>query len=198
VGALHFFIGDVMNWEFVLTTLVGFAAGSVTPIALHFLNRRNLTNQTNADVMNKIAAGGGAAVTAVIQVLNELQEDNAHLRLELSRLRTEQFEARTEIDAITESRRLRDIETQTERDELKARIHSDLMETQKLREDNTQLQAQVGKLEELAIKTGEYMDRVVVEAKANGWKLPMNGELWDSVQRLRLSREERRKLQGKQ
>jgi regulator of replication initiation timing len=180
----------LMNWEVILTALVGFAAGSVTPIVLHFLNRRNLTNQTNADVMNKIATGGGAAVTAVIQILNELQEDNAQLRLELSRLRTEQFEARTEIDAITESRRLRDIETQKERDELKQRIQSDVIETEGLRQ-------QVVKLEALAIKTGEYMDRVVVEAKANGWKLPMNGELWESVQRLRLSVEERRKLSGK-
>jgi regulator of replication initiation timing len=178
-----------MNWEAILTALLGFAGGSVTPIVLHFLNRRNLTNQTNADVMSKITAGGGAAVTAVIQILNELQEDNAQLRLELSRLRTEQFEARTEIDAITESRRLRDIETQKERDELKQRIQSDVIETEGLRQ-------QVVKLEALAIKTGEYMDRVVVEAKANGWKLPMNGELWESVQRLRLSVEERRRLAG--
>jgi hypothetical protein len=178
-----------MNWEAILTALLGFAGGSVTPIVLHFLNRRNLTNQTNADVMSKITAGGGAAVTAVIQILNELQEDNAQLRLELSRLRTEQFEARTEIDAITESRRLRDLETQKERDELKARIQSDLMETEGLRR-------QVVKLEDLAIHTGEYVDRILSEAKAKGWQLPMNGELMDSVRRLKLSVEERRRLAG--
>ena len=83
-----------MNWEILLTAAVGFLAGSVTPVLLHFLNRRNLTNQTNADVMNKIATGGGAAVTAAVQMLNELQEDNAQLRLELSRLRTELFDLR--------------------------------------------------------------------------------------------------------
>jgi regulator of replication initiation timing len=179
-----------MNLEFILPLLVGLASGFVAPLLIQLLNRRNLTNQTNADVMNKIATGGGAAVTAAVQMLNELQEDNAQLRLGLSGLRTELAEARTEIDAITESRRLRDIETQKERDELKQRIQSDVIETEGLRQ-------QVVKLEALAIKTGEYMDRVVVEAKANGWKLPMNGELWESVQRLRLSVEERRRLAGK-
>jgi regulator of replication initiation timing len=179
-----------MNLEFILPLLVGLASGFVAPLLIQLLNRRNLTNQTNADVMNKIATGGGAAVTAAVQMLNELQEDNAQLRLGLSGLRTELAEARAEIDEITESRRLRDIETQKERDELKQRIQSDVIETEGLRQ-------QVVKLEALAIKTGEYMDRVVVEAKANGWKLPMNGELWESVQRLRLSVEERRKLSGK-
>jgi regulator of replication initiation timing len=179
-----------MNWEVILTALVGFAAGSVTPIVLHFLNRRNLTNQTNADVMNKIATGGGAAVTAAVQMLNELQEDNAQLRLGLSGLRTELAEARAEIDKITESRRVRDIETQKERDELKERIKNDMTETEGLRK-------QVVKLEDLAIRTGEYVDRILAEAKANGWKLPMNGELWDSVRRLKLAVEERRRLAGK-
>jgi regulator of replication initiation timing len=179
-----------MNLEFILPLLVGLASGFVAPLLIQLLNRRNLTNQTNADVMNKIATGGGAAVTAAVQMLNELQEDNAQLRLGLSGLRTELAEARAEIDEITESRRLRDIETQKERDELKQRIQSDVIETEGLRQ-------QVVKLEALAIKTGEYMDRVVVEAKANGWKLPMNGELWESVQRLRLSVEERRRLAGK-
>jgi regulator of replication initiation timing len=178
-----------MNWEVILTALVGFAAGSVTPIVLHFLNRRNLTNQTNADVMNKIATGGGAAVTAAVQMLNELQEDNAQLRLGLSGLRTELAEARAEIDKITESRRVRDIETQKERDELKERIKNDMTETEGLRK-------QVVKLEDLAIRTGEYVDRILAEAKANGWKLPMNGELWDSVRRLKLAVEERRRLAG--
>jgi hypothetical protein len=186
-----------MNWEVILTALVGFAAGSVTPIVLHFLNRRNLTNQTNADVMSKIATGGGVAVTAVIQILNELQEDNAQLRLELSRLRTEQFEARTEIDAITESRRIRDIETQIERDELKARIQADLMETQKLSDENTQLQSQVTKLEDLAIKTGLNFDKLVVAIKEKGIDIPINGEVLESVRRFRLSVEERRRLAGK-
>jgi regulator of replication initiation timing len=179
-----------MNLEFILPLLVGLASGFVAPLLIQLLNKRNLTNQTNADVMNKIATGGGAAVTAAVQMLNELQEDNAQLRLGLSGLRTELAEARAEIDEITESRRLRDIETQKERDELKQRIQSDVIETEGLRQ-------QVVKLEALAIKTGEYMDRVVVEAKANGWKLPMNGELWESVQRLRLSVEERRRLAGK-
>lgn len=80
-----------MNWEIILTAAVGFLGGSITPLALHFLNRRNLTNQTNADVMNKIATGGQAAVSAAVQMLNELQEENARLRLDLSGLRTDLY-----------------------------------------------------------------------------------------------------------
>jgi regulator of replication initiation timing len=178
-----------MNLEFILPLLVGLASGFVAPLLIQLINKRNLTNQTNADVMNKIATGGGAAVTAAVQMLNELQEDNAQLRLGLSGLRTELAEARTEIAAITESRRVRDIETQKERDELKERIKSDMIETEGLRK-------QVVKLEDLAIRTGEYVDRILAEAKANGWKLPMNGELWDSVRRLKLAVEERRRLAG--
>jgi regulator of replication initiation timing len=178
-----------MNLEFILPLLVGLASGFVAPLLIQLLNKRNLTNQTNADVMNKIATGGGAAVTAAVQMLNELQEDNAQLRLGLSGLRTELAEARAEIDKITESRRVRDIETQKERDELKERIKSDMIETEGLRK-------QVVKLEDLAIRTGEYVDRILAEAKANGWKLPMNGELWDSVRRLKLAVEERRRLAG--
>jgi regulator of replication initiation timing len=178
-----------MNLEFILPLLVGLASGFVAPLLIQLLNKRNLTNQTNADVMNKIATGGGAAVTAAVQMLNELQEDNAQLRLGLSGLRTELAEARAEIDKITESRRVRDIETQKERDELKERIKNDMTETEGLRK-------QVVKLEDLAIRTGEYVDRILAEAKANGWKLPMNGELWDSVRRLKLAVEERRRLAG--
>jgi hypothetical protein len=60
------------------------------------------------------------------------------------------------------------------------------------------LRKQVVKLEDLAIKTGEYVDRILAEAKEKGWSIPLNGELWDSVRRLKLSVEERRKLTGKQ
>jgi hypothetical protein len=85
-----------MTIEIIITALVGFAAGSITPVVLHFLNRRNQTNQTNAEVINKIAQGGETAVNAAIQLLNEYQEDNARLRLELSAVRTDLFNLRVQ------------------------------------------------------------------------------------------------------
>jgi hypothetical protein len=85
-----------MTIEIIITALVGFAAGSITPVVLHFLNRRNQTNQTNAEVIHKIAQGGETAVNAAIQLLNEYQEDNARLRLELSAVRTDLFNLRVQ------------------------------------------------------------------------------------------------------
>jgi uncharacterized membrane protein len=85
-----------MNFEIIITAFVGFAAGSITPVVLHFLNRRNQTNQTNAEAISKIAQGGETAVNAAIQLLNEYQEDNARLRLELSGVRTDLFDLRVQ------------------------------------------------------------------------------------------------------
>ena len=72
----------------------------------------------------------------------------------------------------------------------------DLKETQQLREDYANAQKQIAKLEDMAIKTGEYVDRILTKAKEQGWDIPLNGELLESVRRLRLSAEERRALRG--
>jgi regulator of replication initiation timing len=85
-----------MNWETIIPAFVGLVSGLVAPVLLQQLNKRNLTNQTNAEVMNKISAGGASAVNAAIQLLNEFQEDNARLRLEVSSLRTEIFNLRVQ------------------------------------------------------------------------------------------------------
>jgi hypothetical protein len=107
-----------------------------------------------------------------------------------------------EIEAIKKARTERDIETQKERDELKARIQADLMETEKLRNEyaklsneHEQAQKQIVKLEDLAIKMGEYVDGIITAMK-EGKEPPLNGELLESVHRLKLSVEERRKLAG--
>src|SRR5215213_7524433 len=56
--------------------------------------------------------------------------DMSGLQLEKKINQVDRLEA--EIEKIKEARRIRDIETQHERDELKAKIQSDLMETQGL------------------------------------------------------------------
>jgi hypothetical protein len=174
---------------YVITTVVAALAGALTPILIARFSktkperegeRKSLDAKTESEITK---AAESIASGNTITIANMLRE-NEYWKKEVA-------EARIEIDAITEARRVRDIETQRERDELKARIQADLMETEGLRK-------QVVKLEDLAIRTGEYVDRILAEAKANGWKLPMNGELWDSVRKLKLSVEERRKLSGKQ
>jgi hypothetical protein len=171
--------------KLVVAALVG---GALAPILIARYSktkperegeRKSLDAKTESEITK---AAESIASGNTITIANMLRE-NEYWKQEVT-------EARAEIDKIVEARRVRDIETQKERETLQARIQSDLIETEGLRK-------QVVKLEDLAIKTGEYVDRILAEAKANGWKLPMNGELWDSVRKLKLSIEERRRLAGK-
>jgi hypothetical protein len=175
-------------FEFVVTALVGALGGALTPILVARFSktaaeRRGESLSLDAKTESEITkAAESIASGNTITIANMLRE-NEYWKLETA-------ESRKEIDAITEARRIRDIETQKERNELQARITSDLIETENLRK-------QVVKLEDLAIKTGEYVDRILEKAKENGWNIPLNGELMDSVRRLKLSAEQRRKLAGK-
>jgi hypothetical protein len=171
--------------KLVIAALVG---GALAPILVSRFSktgkeregeRKSLDAKTEGEIgkaAESIAAG------STVTIANMLRE-NEYWKREVA-------EVRVEIDGIKEARALRDLETQHERDELKARIQSDLIETEGLRR-------QVVKLEDLAIKTGEYVDRILGEAKDKGWNIPLNGELLDSVRRLKLSVEERRRLAGK-
>jgi hypothetical protein len=94
----------------------------------------------------------------------------------------------SEIEAIKDARSKRDIESQKERDELKVRIQSDLMETQRLRNDYAVAQKQILKLEDMAIKLGEYVDTMKNAMQEAGIDLKLNGELLDSVMRLKAAR----------
>lgn len=147
--------------------------------------RKSLDAKTESEIVKSaesIAAGN------TITIANMLRE-NEYWKKETAEARAENEALSAEVEKIKEARAARDLESQKERDELKARIQSDLMETEGLRR-------QVIKLEDLAIKTGEYVDRILAQAKEQGWKIPLNGELWDSVRRLKLAVEERRKLAG--
>jgi hypothetical protein len=94
----------------------------------------------------------------------------------------------SEIEAIKDARSKRDIESQKERDELKVRIQSDMMETQRLRNDYAQAKKQIIKLEDMAIKLGEYVDKMKTAMQAANIPVPLNGELLDSVLRLKAAR----------
>jgi hypothetical protein len=97
----------------------------------------------------------------------------------------------TEIEAIKAARTERDIASQKEREELQVRIQSDLMETQWIRNEYAVAKKQIIKLEDLAIKLGEYVDKMKTAMQAANIDVPLNGELLDSVMRLKAARAER-------
>jgi hypothetical protein len=185
-----------MNWEIWIPLLIAVAAW--IPKILELISarktkperegeRKSLDAKTESEITK---AAESIASGNTITIANMLRE-NEYWKLETAEARAENEKLTEEVEKIKAARAERDIETQKERDELKARIQSDLMETEDLR-------GQVVRLQDLAIKTGEYVDRILAKAKEKGWDLPLNGELLDSVRRLKLSVEERRKLQGKQ
>ncbi len=172
-----------MNWEALLNGAVGAGAiGVIYKVLDYYLSRnkskaetKHLDAQTESEISkaaDAIAEGSTAAITNL--------------------LRSIEFQ-KAEIEIIKEARRVRDIETQKERDELKARIQADLIETQRLRNEHATQQKQMLRVEDLAIRAGEYIDKIVNVMKENKMDIPLNGELMDSVSRLKAERASRGK-----
>jgi hypothetical protein len=177
--------------KLVVAALVG---GALAPILIARYSktkperegeRKSLDAKTESEITK---AAESIASGNTITIANMLRE-NEYWKKEVA-------EARVEIDAITESRRVRDIETQKEREELKARIMADQIETDRLRGEAAQAQAQIIKLEDMAIKMGVYVDKMKTAMQDANIPVPLNGEILDSVRKLKLSVEERRRLAG--
>jgi hypothetical protein len=180
-----------MNLEIWLPLLIALAAWipKILELIAARKTQQSQTELNNAQVVNTIMDGGSKGVTAAISLLNEYQESNLALKVEVADLKSE-------IDKIKAASQKRAIETQAERNELKARIQADLMETDKLRLEYEQAQKQIVKLEDMAIKMGDYIDKMKTAMQEANIHVPLNGELLESVHRLKLSVEERRKLAG--
>jgi Spy/CpxP family protein refolding chaperone len=157
--------------NYAITAIIAAVAGALTPvlIARYSKNKQERDSGLVSDYI-KITDMTGAQLERKINQINKLE---------------------AEIEAIKASRAQRDVETQKERDELKVRIQSDLMETQSLRNDYAQAKKQIIKLEDLAIKLGEYVDKMKNAMQAANIDVPLNGELLDSVMRLKAARAER-------
>jgi hypothetical protein len=110
-----------------------------------------------------------------------------------------------EIEAIKEARRLREIELAKERDELNARIKSELIDSKQIRADNVKLQKRVIELEAESASKEQHMVKMentvltlakYVNALDKGEPLPKLNGLLESVEKMKLAREERERLKG--
>jgi TolA-binding protein len=116
-----------MNWEVWIPLLI--AVSAWIPKIIDWLANRN---QSSAAFYNAMMEGGTKAVAAATRLNDEYQEQVKELR--------------GEIEAIKEARRLREIETQNERDELQARIKAELIETRNMRADYLEHKKEVADL----------------------------------------------------
>lgn len=142
-----------MNWEIIITFLVGGGLGGAVAayVALRTLkpNIRILTAQEKKVTADAADVAANALVDFVTAFQTERAEftkriDAQEKRIEVQEKKIDAQEA--EIEAIKEARRAREIETQSERDELKVRIQSDLMETRELRANHDELKKKVREL----------------------------------------------------
>jgi Spy/CpxP family protein refolding chaperone len=160
---------DILN--LLITALIAAAAGAITPVLVaRYAKRKEERDSGLVSDYIKITDMTGAQLERKINQVNKLEAD---------------------IEVIKEARIQRDIETQKERDELKARIQSDLIETRGLRNDYAQAKKQIIKLEDMAIKLGEYVDTMRHAMQEAGIDVKLNGELLDSVIRLKAARRAR-------
>jgi hypothetical protein len=185
---------DLMNY--LITALIAALMGALTPILIARFSKtkqeragetRSLDAKTEGEITKaaeSIAAGSTVTIANLIRSME-------YQKQEVAEARTDNAALNEEIEKIKKSRSERDLETQKERDELKARIQSDLMETQRLRNDYAQAKKQIIKLEDMAIKLGEYVDTMKNAMQEAGIDLKLNGELLDSVIRLKAARKAR-------
>lgn len=191
-----------MNWEIIITFLVGGGLGGAVAayVALRTLkpNIRILTAQEKKVTADAADVAANALVDFVTAFQTERAEftkriDAQEKRIEVQEKKIDAQEA--EIEAIKEARRLRELETQAERDTLEARNKAELIDTREIRAQNAVSQKRIIKLEDMIIKMSEYIDAMKISMQAADIPVPKNGELLESVRRLKLSREEMQKLQ---
>lgn len=96
-------------------------------------------------------------------------------------LRSVEF-MRQEVDTHRELRILRDKEIS----ELKERIQKDTEETRGLRNDYALAQKRIINLEDMIIKVSEYADTLKTSMQKAEIPVPLNGELMESVHRLKM------------
>jgi hypothetical protein len=177
--------------NYAITAIIAAVAGALTPVLIARFGKtkqeredesRSLDAKTEGDIAKaaeSIAAGSTVAIANLLRSVEHQKAENQALS--------------GEIEAIKEARARRDVETQKERDELKARIQSDLIETQRLRNDYAVAQKQILKLEDLAIALGEYVNTMKNAMQDAGIPVKLNGELLETVMRLKATRAERGK-----
>jgi chromosome segregation ATPase len=197
-----------MDWNAILNGAMGAGVISIIlKLVDTFLNR----DKIKADVAKTLVEGGKEAVQAARELV-------AEQRTEIEEAREARKEQAAEIKELQTGkkervRRIEDLESQVDnlvrQNEtlvgnqllMEERIAKDMEETQRLRNDYAKAQkqiisaqTQITKLEDTLIRAGEFIDKIKIAVQSiPGVDLPLNGELMDSILRLKAERAKRGK-----
>jgi chromosome segregation ATPase len=188
-----------MDW---INNLLG--AGSLAVIILKIIEIFSNRNKTRADAAKTIVEGGAQAVKMMQDLLKEYDKTNDEQAAEIKELQTGKKERIGRIEDLESqvSDLVRQNETLVGNQLLmEQKIIKDMEETQRLRNDyaNAQkqiisAQTQITKLEDTLIRAGEFIDKIKIAVQSiPGVDLPLNGELMDSILRLKAERAKRGK-----
>lgn len=183
-----------MDWIAILNGAMG--AGAIT-IILKLIDTYSNRNKTRADAAKVIVEGGAQAVKMMQDLLKEYDQVNDEQRTEIDKLKKDVEEAAT--GRAARIKQIRELEeAQASRDEviaeLERKIKKDMEETQRLRNDYAAALKQIIGLEDTIIRAGEFIDKIKTAVQSiPGVELPLNGELLDSILRLKAARANRGK-----
>jgi len=180
-----------MGWTLIIVTLISAVAGSILgPVLSARLSKtpqerkdesRNLSAKTESEITKaakEIADGSTVAVTNLLRSIE-------YLKLELGEARAENIKLEGEIDTI-----------KTSREESQANLTAALIDSREIRADNAEKEKRITKLEKMIVNQGKYLDTVKTAAQEAGIKVPLNGEVMDSVRKMQFSIEERERLKA--
>jgi hypothetical protein len=182
-----------MDW----TTLLSGALGAgLFSLLLKLIDVFSARSKTRADAAKTIVDGGAQAVKVMQDLLKEYDTLHDKQTVEIEALRTGREERARKIDELeqkNEDLQAAIIQLTNQIRETGERQQLEIEETQRLRNDYAMALKQIIRLEDLAIGLGEYVDAIMTAAKKAGMELPINGDLMDSVLRLKAEREARSK-----
>lgn len=190
-----------MNLDAIINGAVG---AGILSIILKLIDVYGNRNKTRADVAKTIVEGGKEAVETMRGILADQDRINDERAAEIRQLK-EQIRERDhnsrERDAQLadllqkhEDLEAELIKTRNLQRETDEKYQRDLVETQRLRNEYAIAKKQIVHLEDMVIHAGEYIDKIKVAVQSiPGIDLPLNGELMESVMRLKAERAERGK-----
>lgn len=189
-----------MDWNAILNGAMG--AGAIS-IILKLIDAYSNRNKTRADAAKVIVEGGMQAVAMMKDILADYDRTNDEQAAEIKELqagkkeRTRHIEdLQSQIDNLVyqnETLVAKQIETAKKLKETDEKQAKDLEETRRLRNDYAVAQKQIVSLEDLVIRAGDYIDKMKTAMQKAGIELPLNGELLESVLRLKAERAQRGK-----
>jgi chromosome segregation ATPase len=195
-----------MDWIAILNGAAGAGVLAVVIKIIDLYLNRNKPKIDNAEAATKLIEGGAQAVKVMRELLDDYdkrdeKKDAKIEKLEQWKTERERLGYLRDAEHADLQQKYEDLEAhyiklQNQQRDTAAKYQQDLEETQRLRNDYANSQKQIIKLEDLAISLGEYVDKIKTAVQKAGIDLPLNGELLDSVMRLKFSREERRRLLG--